>query len=44
MFRAKRFRGIFNMRFVSSYILFFVIFAVILILVSATKCFLASLV
>lgn len=43
LFRAKTFRGIFNMRYVGSYILFFLVFLALQILLSAIKVFLLTL-
>ena len=44
MFRATKFRGIFNLRFISSYILFFLFFSVVISLVSIIRMFLLSLI
>jgi len=43
MFRAKSFKGIFNMRFVGSYILFFLMFFALQTVLSAFKVFLLTL-
>ncbi|MBE6701091.1 MAG: hypothetical protein E7582_04290 [Ruminococcaceae bacterium] len=44
MFRANKFHGIFNLRFVLSYILFFLFFLVVILLVSTIRMFLLSLI
>lgn len=43
MFRAERFKGIFNLRYVMSYVAFFILFACFSAFFSATKAFLLSL-
>ena len=43
MFRAEKFRGIFNLRYILSYVMFFLLFAVLIGFLSALKAFLLSL-
>lgn len=43
MFRAEKFKGIFNLRYVLSYVAFFILFACFSAFFSATKAFLLSL-
>lgn len=43
MFRAEKFRGIFNLRYILSYVIFFLLFAVFIGLFSVTRTFLLSL-